>query len=153
MEEFAKAGLTQFGRFLTKNLSYDPYRQAWELAASSWLTLEVFPNNAGGGQVIHRGVETILQSIGQRADLRHPDRTRRRFEQMMQQMVTDGYLSEWTYAGDLTWPAQRWLATWLKAKVSLKPSTCFEEYYSRRNPRRGRKPAPEKRRACANSEK
>lgn len=144
MEEFARAGLTQLGRFLARNLEYDPYRYDWELAMASWLTLVVFPNNAGGGRVIHRAVDTILISVGQRPDLRHPDRTRRRFEAMMKRMVADGYLSGWNYVAGAAWPAKRWLATWLKTRIELRPSENFEEYYSRRNPRRASKRAAEK---------
>ncbi|MDM7999302.1 MAG: hypothetical protein QUS33_04710 [Dehalococcoidia bacterium] len=151
MEEFAKAGLTQFGRFLSRNRSYDPYRQEWELAMSAWLTLEVFPNNAGGGRVIHRAIETILHSIGQRVDSRHPGRTRHRFELMMESMVADGYLSEWSYVADNTYSDRTWLPSWLKAKVSFRPSKSYDEYYSRRNPRRRSKQTPKNRRTDASS--
>jgi len=137
VQEYGDRGIRQLGKILDRNLSYDPYHESWELALASWLTLEVFPNNAGRERPIHRAVETVLEAIGQTVDQRHPKRTRVRLEKALDRMAADGYLSRWEYVGELeTASAKAEFSTYLKTKVWLVPSAGFLEYYSQRNSRK-----------------
>jgi len=142
-DEGTGLGLRQLGKMLEHNLSYDPYREHWELAMSAWLTLEVFPNNAGKGKAIHRRVQVILDAIGQDVDSRRPRQVKERFERMMNRMVKDGYLEKWSYLTNLSdLPARKWAASWAASSVELKPSPTFDEYYTNRKnrqPNRGKK--------------
>lgn len=100
-------------------LHYDPLKQIWEKRLARYFLFHLRLYASGGG-TITRSLGTIINDLSLSVDQRHPERTRKRFEQAMQRLEEDRQIESWAYAHDNErLPRAHWLEIWLSWKVHI----------------------------------
>lgn len=112
LEPFLSGPNRKIAWLCQQTLGYDPYHETWEKRLARYFMFHL-RINAKSGATISRRIGTLLENLSLSIDERNPERTRRRFEQALDRLVSDGVIDGWDYAKDNpTLPARKWIETW-----------------------------------------
>ncbi len=105
-------------------LHYDPYHEAWEKRLGRYCCFQLRFNSAFGGVTIKRRIRALLDELGLEVNEGDPAKTRKRFEQAMDRLCSDGIISEWGPQEHYTQqvaalPRYRWLERWLDFDIEI----------------------------------
>jgi len=101
---------------LSRIMQYDPTRGVERIALRLGLLLHL-------RTLDRRSVHELLDAARIEIPERNAHRLRERFEAALDLLVADGIIGSWTYVGDSTVPAYRWLNVWLQHEIAFTAST------------------------------
>jgi len=119
LRPFLEAPNRQVANLFQKSLQYDPYRQQWEKRLSRYFMFFGHMETRGGGGTFNRNIKKLLQEVSLSVDSEHPKRTKKRFEEAMNQLVADNIINEWYYQGSVDTAKRGWVTSWLDLMITI----------------------------------
>jgi hypothetical protein len=119
LRTFLEAPNYQVAQLCDTLLHYDPYRQRWAKAIGIYLMFHGHMQCRGKGGILTRIIGGIIDETSLPIDTDDPARTRKRFENAMNQLAKDNVIDGWEYESKITLPRKQWLDKWLDHKVKI----------------------------------
>lgn len=131
-----------FGRFLSgpgrqtallsaRAVGYDPYRQKWEKRLTRYLSWQWRIRAHNGSYFQSYRVSTLLESVGETANLRRAAATKDRLEKALDTLQDDRVIATWQYDGwqEPRYYSKGWAVGWLEGKIQIEPPDAIREQY------------------------
>jgi hypothetical protein len=124
--EFLHGPNRQVAPVMRRVLQYDPYRERFEKRLALYFTIH-HRIAASYKAPLRRKIGRLFEELRLPVDRRNPNRSRQRFEETMDRLVTDGVLAGWQYTPNSQrsldkLPARGWVDDWLACSVETPPA-------------------------------
>lgn len=114
-----------------KALQYHPYKQLWEKRLSRYFSWRWRTQARKGSFLQPNKIHTLLESIGEKVNVKTPSRTRERFEKALDTLLDDGVIASWHYEkwDEAIADYKGWSRMWLNASVLIEPPEIIKDHY------------------------
>ncbi|MEK5482050.1 helix-turn-helix domain-containing protein [Viridibacillus sp. FSL R5-0888] len=114
-----------------KALQYHPYKQLWEKRLSRYFSWRWRTQARKGSFLQPNKIHTLLESIGEKVNVKTPSRTRERFEKALDTLLEDGVIASWHYEkwDEAIADYKGWSRMWLNASVLIEPPEIIKDHY------------------------
>ena len=133
LDPFLASPNRQTARLDRQVLRFDPYRERWEKRLGYYLTFHL-RMDARRSRPLVRRIGTLLDALRLPSDLRHPERTRARFEAALERLVSVGVIGGWGYTTEAlatlqALPARHCADLWRRTTVQVTPTAALTARY------------------------
>src|SRR6266487_2776365 len=130
IEPFLTAPNRHMAWIMQRTLQYDPYHEKWEKRLARYFTFHLRINASHAGKVLKRNIGDLIKELSLPVDERHPERTKQRLNQAMDNLVSDSIISAWEYHQDnAKLPSRKWLDQWLGWDILVHATSSTTERY------------------------
>ncbi len=130
IEPFLTAPNRHMAWIMQRTLQYDPYHEKWEKRLARYFTFHLRMNASHAGKVLKRNIGDLIKELSLPVDERHPERTKQRLNQAMDNLVSDSIISAWEHHQDnAKLPPRKWLDQWLGWDILVHAASSTNERY------------------------
>jgi hypothetical protein len=129
----------QIALLSSKTLTYDLHTEKYPKRLSRYLSSQFRIRARTANYLQPFKVRTLIEELGCKIDLRHPEKTKVTLEKTLDSLREDKVIAGWDYANGTESFGRKWLQEWLCRSVFIEPTTKELSAYRAISEKRGQR--------------